>query len=117
LESCKGIHAEFVGGYGGYDYTSDEVGERFKSKEMEFLESNQNIITRMLEEFGKYSAKDLELYATIVWVDRSLKAKEKERNESTIATLVNDLKPKFDRSEIDKKVAWLKTRKYVLQSG
>ena len=115
LESCKGIHAKFVGGYGGYDYTPGEVRERFKSKEPEFLRENENTINQMLREFGGYSAKDLELYATIVWVDRSLKTKKKERNENTIASLVNDLKPKFDRSEIDERVGWLKDKKYVLQ--
>ena len=112
LESCRGIHAKFVG---GYDYTLDEGSEQFKSREKEFLQDNESAMNQMLEVFGKKSAKDLELYATIIWVDRSLKAKEKERNENTIASLVNDLKPKFDRSEIDEKVGWLKDQEYVLQ--
>jgi len=114
LESCKGIHAEFVGGYGGYDYTPSSMSERFKSKEPDFLRENEDKINKMLLQFGNYQAKDLELYATIVWVDRSLKAKKKERDENIIASLVNDLKPKFDRSEIDTKVSWLEGRGYIL---
>ena len=113
LESCKGIHAEYVGGYGGYDFTPNSMSERFKSKEPAFLQDNQDKIDRMLQDFGNNLAKDLELYATIVWVDRSLKVKGKDWSEGTIASLVHDLKPKFDRSAIDSKVDWLKNRGHI----
>jgi uncharacterized protein YwgA len=97
----------------GYSITPGPNIDKLKNKASEFLTNNQIVITRMIQDFGKCKAEDLELYATIVWVDRDLKSSNLS-DENKIKEVVKELKPKFENTTITSYMDILKIKRYIL---
>lgn len=73
VESLKGIKVTFVeSGYGGYQISPGEKNERLRNIKRDFLESEhvKKALDSLLKEFGHFTAKDLELRATIYYIIR-----------------------------------------------
>ena len=63
--------------------------------------------------FGGENAVHLELYATIVWVDRDLTVKPHKSKEE-LANIVKELKPKFSSEEIQRGISFIEEKKFLL---
>jgi len=62
----------------------------------DFTEAYQNEIGEMLSLFGKKTAKELELLATIVYLYHNYKMNHWDCDRETIAKVVHEIKPHFN---------------------
>jgi len=96
----------YPGGY-GYEIKKGEAASRILAAASSHLAAYQESIDWVLSEFGEFSSADLELLATIVFVNR-------EANYETglgimeLVQRVRDVKPRFQEYYIREKAEWLK---------
>lgn len=105
---------KYSSGTQGYNITPSEKSQALRNKSKDFLEANQKNIIRLIDDFGNSKAEDLELYSTIVWVDRDLKSSKLKVDSGIVASLVKELKPKFTEDVILKAIKYMTEKKFVL---
>lgn len=71
-----------------------------QEKSKNWLEQNREAIDWVIEEFGKLTAPDLELYSTIVFVDRENHKEGKKVSLEDLAKQVRGIKPRFPQSYV-----------------
>ena len=102
----------------GYDLSinKDSAFSKLEQKADLFIKNNKDNLDEVIQCFGKSNAKTLELYATIVWVDRELARNQFDKNtiEQDIEKNVKKLKPKYSDDEIFKGIDFLKKHNYLL---
>ncbi|HNU92653.1 MAG TPA: Panacea domain-containing protein [Spirochaetota bacterium] len=93
---------EYSTEFTGYAISPGKRADALIKKGAEFIQSKEvdDAITRVINEFGGYNASELELRATILFVDRDLAARGKTATKDTIVDIVGKLKPRFTRSDI-----------------
>ena len=79
----------------------------------DFLAENEYKIVALLDVFGNKTAENLELYATVVWVDRSLHS-DQNKGHTDIATLVHELKPKFEMEKVQEGIEFMSSLGFLL---
>ncbi|HSV98124.1 MAG TPA: hypothetical protein VLM75_14475 [Spirochaetota bacterium] len=89
--------------FAGYVISPGERADALIEKGAEFIHSSEvdKAISRVVDEFGDYNASDLELRATILFVDRDLAARRKTATKDNIIDIVEKLKPRFERYDIE----------------
>ncbi len=97
--------------YGGYEIKPGDESDRIVSKAKTFLQENQNKLDQLFKDFGNYNAKELELRATIVYVDKDL-AKVDCPTDELIET-VHEIKPGFSLGQIKTAINELAGEKYI----
>jgi hypothetical protein len=85
-----------ISGKGGYNIVPGPENESVQKNATTFLTRNSEKINKLINEFGGFSAKELELRSTIHYV---YKENKKITNEDLIKT-VKEIKPKFSAEEI-----------------
>ena len=98
--------------WGYYDILPTNKASALRLKDEEFL-SNQRTkaaLDSLVETYGAMTAKDLELRATIVYVERDVRRKGNPANKTNVSRLVGQIKPKFSILEIDQAVEELNNR-------
>lgn len=80
---------------------------RKQAEERDTLESCQSSFDKLLEIFGNCSTKELELYATMHFVDRILKKRGKNANHKSVIQEVKFLKPKYSTNECEEAYQYL----------
>jgi len=100
---------------GGYEIKPGPGKETLKSKAAGFLDSRdvRSALEKLVNDFGKDCAKDLELSSTIIFVDRDLKRQRGETKGDDLVLLVKELKPKFSEDEIEKDLRRLESKGYL----
>jgi phytoene dehydrogenase-like protein len=88
------------GGRGGFRISTGPEAERVLAEASDFLRRHAPSIERIVADFGTLTAKDLELRATIVFVERDSRAQSQPLAAETLAEQVQDLKPQFSRGQI-----------------
>jgi uncharacterized protein YwgA len=101
---------------GGYEITPGEDVEYILKKAEGFIEAPDinAKLEQLIADFGRYSAVELELRSTIVYVDRDLRRTGTWREMEEILRLVKELKPKFSPDEIRSAIEELKSRQFIL---
>jgi uncharacterized protein len=108
LQTAEGLNALksqtviYPGGY-GYDISPGPQAAQLKDYSKEFVDQYADEVGWVSTTFGRYSATDLELMSTIVFVS----IKESSLANPAIAQRVNVIKPHFSMSQIQSKVDWL----------
>jgi len=116
VESLKGVQIIPVEtGYGGYKIIPGKEHSIIRAKGKEYLESDsvRKALNSLIKEFGGFTARDLELRATIIFIDRDLKGTPQHLLDD-IAKLVHEIKPKFAIAEITKVIEEMSKKGYVL---
>ncbi|AFM22872.1 hypothetical protein [Desulfomonile tiedjei] len=90
----------FTEGYGGYQISPDRESESIRNKAAQFLDQNKEKIDKVVDEFGAFSAKDLELRSTIVYLDRDAGRTKKDLSRDRFIQLVKRIKPRFSEDTI-----------------
>lgn len=115
LDAAEAIGAVRVNnvasGYGGYEIKPGEESSRVASKAKSFLDENRIKLDQLFNEFGDYNAKDLELRATIVFVDKDLKILGHPPDE--VLDTVREIKPGFSIEQIKKAATELAQKDYI----
>ena len=102
-EALGAVRVECVNSeIGGYTISAAPTASIVMGRAREFLgrQDVQAAITRLVEDFGGYSAKDLELRSTIVYIDRDALRRGCALNRDALADMVRDIKPYFSVGEI-----------------
>ena len=79
-----------------------------------FLKKHDKEIQTVVDEFGQCTAKSLELFATIVYVERETQSGGKKPTPDILIKRVSDLKPHFSKDEIKSDMEYLKRKGYIL---
>lgn len=77
---------------------------------------NEEQLKSLLSLFGEENAVHLELlelYATIVWVDRDLTVKP-HKSKAELANIVKEFKPKFSLDEINAGISFIEKKNFLL---
>lgn len=82
-----------------YQIGAGEFTSQMMDMGKEFVEANRSSIEKVIDTFGRRSAKGLELISTIAHLHRHLPEKEFQDDER-LAERVAKLKPKYSESEI-----------------
>ncbi len=106
VETSKGVEVQSIGPSSGYIILPGLEADRLQEKAAEFLNNPevQNALNRLVEEFGDYSAKDLELISTITYVTKDLSEHNDFPARGEVVQTVKQLKPKFSEDLIDKQI-------------
>jgi len=104
----------FSGGY-GYDIRPSDNAGQVKAKAGDFLKEHQDSFAWVVNEFGKYSASDLELISTIVYADRELESKKTQVDLDAFIARVRKIKPHFTEEQVKRRTQELQ-KKELLKS-
>ena len=102
----------YPSGY-GYDIQPGEAAERTKNWAPEFIEAREGDVDWVLTEFGNLNATELELASTIVYVDQEWRQIGRHGSVPELAEHVNEVKPRFAREAIVRRVESLRQRHIV----
>lgn len=106
IETSKGVEVQSIGPSSGYIILPGQEADRLQEKAADFLNNLevQDALNRLVEEFGDYSAKDLELISTITYVTKDLSEHNVSPARGEVVQTVKQLKPKFSEDIIDKQI-------------
>jgi uncharacterized protein YwgA len=114
VEALGAVQVQYVtSGYGGYQISPGGEGKAIRDKAADFLDENKAAIERVVDEFGAFSAKELELRSTLVYLDRDLERSKKDLSKGDFIGLVQKVKPRFSVDAIEKAMEELETKNYV----
>ena len=109
-----GVEILYYGDSYGYSIKPGPKSGAIRQNASKFLSDASGAIGAVLDEFGRLSAKDLELCATIVYAEREAHEASGGRPQaSTIVEIVCQLKPHFSVDQIRSAVDTLADRGYV----
>lgn len=114
VEALGAVKVQYVvSGYGGYQISPGSEWKVIRDKDAQFLKENKDAIDRVVDEFGAFSAKDLELRSTIVYLDRDVKRSKKDLDRDNFIGLVKNVKPRFTEDAIAQALEELEKNNYV----
>ena len=100
-------------GLDGYQIEPHENGERVQQQAGEFLDLHSDDLDTLIKEYGRFSAKELEMRATIIYVEREMNRDGKSLCLDDLVRVVHDIKPYFSEDEIASAVKQLKSLRHV----
>lgn len=100
---------------GGYHIRPTNEADCVRDRAAKFLDARetQKALDSLVKTYGAKSARDLELRATIVYIERDLRRKGKEATKFDVCRIVNEIKPKFPSQEIERAVNELSECKHL----
>lgn len=113
VASLDGVNVNFLPDIHGYQIVPGTANESIRSNAQEFLSQSEIGINRVIEDFGNYSAKDLELRSTIIFVNRDLKNSSQPTSNAKVINLVQEIKPYFSKSDIEVALSELEKKGYI----
>jgi hypothetical protein len=113
VESFGGVSVAYSG-FGVYVIAPGPKNESLKRKANEFLSKADRVLTSVVEEFGQLSAKDLDLRATIIFVDRDVRKMDRVFTKDGIVQLIREIKPHFSEQAVRDALAELAGRGYLM---
>ncbi|MHB1461517.1 MAG: hypothetical protein ACYC1M_09575 [Armatimonadota bacterium] len=100
VESLGGVMISH-GVFGGYDIKPGAKKDTIVKLGREFIEKHQACLHKVIDKFGSYSAKELELRSTIVYADRDIiRSSKNDMSRSEFIQLVQQIKSHFDLEQI-----------------
>lgn len=111
-QALGGVLVQYVQA-GGYEISPGSENSRLREKADDFLKGNIMIIAKAIDEFGGFSAKDLELQSTIIFVDQDIKQAGQSIPRERFILLINEIKPHFTKEAIGSTLDNLKGKGYL----
>ena len=114
LDAIGGVEVSLrEGGLGGYVIKPGKIADFIQKLAQEFLAEHTHVLNSIVKEFGGYQAKELELFATIVYVYRFAKNHNIGSRPDEILTIVEGLKPHFSRDPIQARIGELQEKEFM----
>ena len=98
-ELRREVKVDYLGKTGGFSITPGEDAKGVGERRNEAIDKHGEALDKLVEYFGKFNARDLELRTTSVFLWKSLRPTNPSHIDSLIQT-VRNLKPHFDESTI-----------------
>lgn len=114
VHAIEGVSVDYDEEVGGYRISPGVENVEIQSKAQEFLESYEDAIGTVSREFGPLQAKQLELLATLIYVDSDFREKGEEVDFDELVEKVKGIKPHFPRSVIEDATTELQEEGLVL---
>jgi uncharacterized protein len=112
-DALEGIESETVlypsGGY-GYEISPGTRRAAVRAMASDFIKKYSADIDWVVEQFGSSGSADLELLSTIVYADREAAQAKVRQSADALAARVQEIKPRFKRSDVQSKVEDLAQR-------
>lgn len=118
VESLGGVKVyPVISGYGGYLIVPGEKNDSLREKSEDFLQDTKvsDAIDNLINDFGNFNAKELELVSTIIYVERDTKSKSIGQllTRDKAAQIVKGVKPRFSQEEINEAISQLERKKII----
>ena len=116
VESLGGVKIHPAVSAGGYKNLSRGQEPWDCAKKLKLFLSKPKVkkgISKVVSEFGSYSARDLELASTIVYVENYMKRRHRSHSGDEVSQIVHGLKPKFTKKEILSQIRGLSSKGYI----
>ena len=114
VDVIEGVNVHSVSwGMGGYMITKGSKNDAVISMASDFIEANKDRIKTLTENFGNFTAKELELRSTIVYTSRYYSKLENELDKSELIEMVNSIKPNFSEDVVRSAVIELESNGYI----
>ncbi|NLA11544.1 MAG: SocA family protein [Firmicutes bacterium] len=108
IEHHGGLELNFVNsGTWGYSIKPGDKSFHFREKAANTIRQHSAKLDAVIEEFGNYNAKELELRSTIIYAYRDAKENEQQQSRDAFIELVHNLKPNFGLAHIENVIAHL----------
>lgn len=112
-EAMGGVDVDYDPQYNAYSIRPGQKPEAIRRRADEFLRNAGPALEAILDDFGHYGARDLEIRATIVYAERDAKRRGEVLNEGQLRDTVYEIKPHFNPSEIRAAVTELRSKGYI----
>lgn len=93
----------------GYELSVSENAHKVLDTSKEFIESAEEAVNWVVDNFRGYGAGDMELIATMVYVDQEAKAIKATLSENDLIKRSLEIKPRYSREQAETKLAKLKS--------
>ncbi|NLY31092.1 MAG: restriction endonuclease [Firmicutes bacterium] len=113
LHCLGGVQVSLDSSSSGYSITPSENAQIIKDKANDFLSEYQSEIDQLLDTFGPRRVKELELFSTIVFVDRDAVNSGRNQDRDHFIREIQNIKPHFSREEIVSTIAELESLGYI----
>jgi hypothetical protein len=117
LDWVEAIDISFATGRpGGFVIKSGPKAAHTLAEAGGFVDRYSGEIGRVLTDFGAMTAKELELRATIVFVEKDYNRRGQGLDDESLALQVKELKPQFSPQEIASAIKELREKRYIESS-
>ena len=104
---------EYPNGLNGYQINATDSGKDMVSKNQHVIDSYNEAIKSVVGFFSQRSAKELELYSTIVFVSSSFDKNGWDESQEEICSTVKQIKPYFTVEMISSAYGDLKSHSFI----
>jgi hypothetical protein len=104
-----GAKVDYDFSFAGYEIHPGQAGDDLRRRASNFLDEISPKLDKLVADFGGFTAKDLELRSTIVYLWKPGHAR------TDLSKQVHEVKPHFTESQIDGAIHELETKGYVGQ--
>ena len=98
---------------GGYQIDPAKNAKFINDEAKEFLNLHKDALDTLIEEYGHFTAKDLEIRATTVYVEREMNRDGKQMSLEDLVRVVHDIKPYFPKEAIKSVAEELQSKGHV----
>lgn len=98
----------YEGSKAGYEIIVGEEADHILSQSKEFIDKYSEEMDRLVSDFGEFSARDLELRSTLIFLN-----KNEELTKTELSKQLMEIKPYFLLSEIEYAIQELSDRNYI----
>ena len=115
VEQLGAVKIEPVQSYtGGYIINkTDRTDILIKKSPEDFNGPISDVFNDLERDFGNLTARELELRATIVFIERSYQKKGESISKGSLIKIVNEIKPKYKNEEICEAITELSKNTYI----
>src|SRR5207253_1125326 len=89
----------YPGGY-GYEISHNQADDFVKIQGAEFVEKHSEAIDWVVEHFSSWSAADLEVASTLLFVHQELARKQRTVSREDLVSQVREIKPRYSQEQI-----------------
>jgi uncharacterized protein len=98
----------------GYRITCDMDADTLADLGGDLLQNHRDDIDWVVQEFGNFSAANLELASTLIYADREAHAAEEQISIAELTRRVHEVKPRFSDDHILRQAEYLSRRNLLL---
>lgn len=114
VDFLKGVTVSWENSKGEYHISPGVKCDHIRQKAQNFLDDYETETSKAVDEFGNKTANELEMIATIVYIDRYSKNNEETLSLDQIIERAEGMKPKYIHTDIKNIAKSLSGKHYIL---
>lgn len=112
-EAIGGVRVDYDATLNWYQISPGPRADWIEDRGREFLDNVASAIDEVVSDYGRSTAKELELHATVVFSHRQAQSSGSMPQDEELVDEVHEIKPHFDRHEIFRAVRQLRMLGYL----